>query len=53
MAHEPTPEEILAFTDLASVMRWAQLPGEPLEQGSARIEYMANNVLPAVRANLA
>ena len=34
MAHEPTPEEILAFTDLASVMRWAQLPGDATDATS-------------------
>jgi alkanesulfonate monooxygenase SsuD/methylene tetrahydromethanopterin reductase-like flavin-dependent oxidoreductase (luciferase family) len=41
------------YPEIRDVHFWAQLPGEPLEQGSARIEYMANNVLPAVRANLA
>ena len=32
---------------------WAQLPGEPVESGSRRIEYMAAKVLPEVRARLA
>ena len=41
-----------AYPQIKDVHFWAQLPGEPIEQGSARIEYMANNVLPAVKANL-
>jgi len=40
------------YPEIQDVHFWAQLPGEPIEQGSARIEYMAHNVLPAVRANL-
>jgi alkanesulfonate monooxygenase SsuD/methylene tetrahydromethanopterin reductase-like flavin-dependent oxidoreductase (luciferase family) len=31
---------------------WAQLPGEPVESGSERIEYIASKVLPAVRERL-
>ena len=31
---------------------WAQLPGEPVESGSARIEYIADKVLPTVRARM-
>ncbi|MBT4160201.1 MAG: LLM class flavin-dependent oxidoreductase [Gammaproteobacteria bacterium] len=31
---------------------WAQLPGESIEHGSRRIEYMANKVLPVVRSRL-
>lgn len=38
--------------EIVDVHFWAQLPGEPVEQGSARIEYMARRVLPRVRANL-
>ena len=38
--------------EIVDVHFWAQLPGEPIEQGSARIEYMAKSVLPRVRANL-
>lgn len=41
-----------ACPQIVDVHFWAQLPGEPLEQGSARIEYIAKEVLPAVRANL-
>jgi alkanesulfonate monooxygenase SsuD/methylene tetrahydromethanopterin reductase-like flavin-dependent oxidoreductase (luciferase family) len=37
---------------IVDVHFWAQLPGEPVEQGSARIEYMARHVLPRVRAEL-
>lgn len=32
---------------------WAQLPGEPVESGSARIELLATKVLPEVRQRLA
>ena len=32
---------------------WAQLPGEPADSGSARIEYLAQKVAPGIRANLA
>ncbi|MBT5155150.1 MAG: LLM class flavin-dependent oxidoreductase [Gammaproteobacteria bacterium] len=32
---------------------WAQFPGESVEHGSRRIEYIANHVLPAVRKNIA
>jgi alkanesulfonate monooxygenase SsuD/methylene tetrahydromethanopterin reductase-like flavin-dependent oxidoreductase (luciferase family) len=32
---------------------WAQLPGEPIEQGSARIELLAREVLPRVRERIA
>lgn len=31
---------------------WAQLPGEPVESGSTRLEYIADKVLPAVRSRL-
>lgn len=31
---------------------WAQLPGEPVESGSARIELLATKVLPRVRERL-
>lgn len=41
-----------ACPQIVDVHFWAQLPGEPLEQGSARIEYIATQVLPAIRANL-
>jgi len=32
---------------------WAQLPGEPVESGSARIQYMADKVIPEVTRRLA
>jgi len=41
-----------AYPEIRDVHFWAQLPGEPIEQGSARIEYMATQVLPKVRAAL-
>ena len=42
-----------ATPEIIDVHFWAQLPGEPIEQGSARIEYMARHVLPRVRDALA
>lgn len=41
------------YPEIKDVHFWAQFPGEPFEQGNARIEYMANNVLPKVRQQLA
>ena len=41
-----------AYPEIRDVHFWAQLPGEPIEQGNARIEYMATQVLPKVRAAL-
>lgn len=32
---------------------WAQLPGEPVDSGSARLELMASKVIPAVKQRLA
>jgi alkanesulfonate monooxygenase SsuD/methylene tetrahydromethanopterin reductase-like flavin-dependent oxidoreductase (luciferase family) len=40
------------FPEIVDIHFWAQLPGEPVESGSARIDYVARNVLPRVRANL-
>ena len=42
-----------AYPQIVDVHFWAQLPGEPIEQGSARIEYMASQVLPRLREHLA
>ncbi len=41
------------YPEIVDVHFWAQLPGEPIEQGSARIELLASKVLPQVRAALA
>jgi hypothetical protein len=32
---------------------WAQLPGEPVESGSARVQYIADRVIPEVTRRLA
>jgi alkanesulfonate monooxygenase SsuD/methylene tetrahydromethanopterin reductase-like flavin-dependent oxidoreductase (luciferase family) len=40
------------YPEIIDVHFWAQFPGEPIESGSARIEYLARNVLPRVRAAL-
>lgn len=37
------------YPQIRDVHFWAQFPGEPVESGSRRVEYMANKVLPAVR----
>jgi alkanesulfonate monooxygenase SsuD/methylene tetrahydromethanopterin reductase-like flavin-dependent oxidoreductase (luciferase family) len=41
------------YPEIIDVHFWARFPGEPVESGSARIEYIARHVLPRVRANLA
>lgn len=43
---------LTAYPQIKDVHFWAQFPGESVESGSARIEYMANHVLPKVRAAL-
>jgi alkanesulfonate monooxygenase SsuD/methylene tetrahydromethanopterin reductase-like flavin-dependent oxidoreductase (luciferase family) len=40
------------FPEIIDVHFWAQLPGESIESGSARLEYLARSVLPRVRAKL-
>ena len=45
---------LLAGTpQIRDVHFWAQLPGEPVESGTARIELLATKVIPAVRQALA
>jgi alkanesulfonate monooxygenase SsuD/methylene tetrahydromethanopterin reductase-like flavin-dependent oxidoreductase (luciferase family) len=39
-----------ATPQIKDVHFWAQLPGEPVESGSERIAYLADKVVPAVRA---
>ena len=46
-------ELLIDYPQIIDVHFWAQLPGEPVESGSRRIEYMAQHVLPAVRAEIA
>jgi hypothetical protein len=41
------------YPEVIDVHFWAQFPGEPIESGSARMEYIARNVLPRVRSALA
>ena len=40
-------------SQIRDVHFWAQLPGEPVDSGSARIELLATKVVPAVREALA
>jgi alkanesulfonate monooxygenase SsuD/methylene tetrahydromethanopterin reductase-like flavin-dependent oxidoreductase (luciferase family) len=40
------------YPEIVDVHFWAQFPGEPVESGSVRIEYIARHVLPRVRASL-
>ena len=40
------------YPQIKDVHFWAQFPGEPVESGSRRIEYIANQVLPQVRENI-
>ena len=41
------------YPQIVDVHFWAQFPGESIESGNKRIEYIAGNVLPRVRAALA
>jgi alkanesulfonate monooxygenase SsuD/methylene tetrahydromethanopterin reductase-like flavin-dependent oxidoreductase (luciferase family) len=43
---------LLAYPDIKDIHFWAQFPGESVEHGSRRIEYISNHVLPAVRKNI-
>lgn len=46
-------ELLRATPQIRDVHFWAQLPGEPLDSGSTRLELLATKVLPRVRAALA
>ena len=46
-------EMLEATPQIIDVHFWAQFPGEPVDSGCRRIEYIADHVLPAVRSNLA
>lgn len=39
-----------AYPQVRDIHFWAQFPGEPVESGSRRLEYIAREVLPRVRA---
>ncbi|MFM7273998.1 MAG: LLM class flavin-dependent oxidoreductase [Gammaproteobacteria bacterium] len=40
------------YPQIKDLHLWAQFPGEPIESGQRRIEYIAKHVLPRVRAAL-
>ncbi len=40
------------YPQIQDVHFWAQFPGESVESGSERMEYLANQVLPVVRSNI-
>tara|TARA_B100000686_G_scaffold350793_1_gene447747 strand:+ start:333 stop:1343 length:1011 start_codon:yes stop_codon:yes gene_type:complete len=44
---------LLAYPQIQDVHFWAQFPGESIESGSRRMEYIAKNVLPKVRSAIA
>jgi alkanesulfonate monooxygenase SsuD/methylene tetrahydromethanopterin reductase-like flavin-dependent oxidoreductase (luciferase family) len=46
-------ELLRATPQIKDVHFWAQLPGEPVDSGSERIAYLAEKVVPQVRAALA
>ena len=41
------------YPQIIDIHFWAQFPGESVASGSSRIEYIAEQVLPRVRANIA
>jgi alkanesulfonate monooxygenase SsuD/methylene tetrahydromethanopterin reductase-like flavin-dependent oxidoreductase (luciferase family) len=43
---------LLERPQIKDVHFWAQLPGEPVDSGTERIEYLATKVIPGVRAGL-
>jgi alkanesulfonate monooxygenase SsuD/methylene tetrahydromethanopterin reductase-like flavin-dependent oxidoreductase (luciferase family) len=45
-------ELLLKYPQIKDLHLWAQFPGEPVASGQRRVEYVAKNVLPRVRANL-
>lgn len=45
-------EMLQARPQIRDVHFWAQLPGEPVESGSERMEYIAKHVIPEVRSRL-
>ena len=50
----PSFSDLLRATpQIKDVHFWAQLPGEPVDSGSERIAYLAEKVVPQVRAALA
>ncbi|MXY27845.1 LLM class flavin-dependent oxidoreductase [Candidatus Poribacteria bacterium] len=51
-AVEQILSELRAYPQILDMHFWAQFPGEPLESGSRRIELLARQVLPKVRAAL-
>ncbi len=46
-------EMLRDYPEIVDVHFWAQFPGESIESGSSRMEYLARNVLPRVRAAIA
>jgi alkanesulfonate monooxygenase SsuD/methylene tetrahydromethanopterin reductase-like flavin-dependent oxidoreductase (luciferase family) len=40
------------YPEIVDVHFWAQFPGEPVESGSRRIEYIARHLLPRLRASV-
>lgn len=45
-------ELLRKYPQIKDLHLWAQFPGEPVESGQRRIEYVAKHVLPRVRAAL-
>ena len=45
-------EMLTTYPEIIDVHFWAQFPGESIESGSRRMEYIAKQVLPRVRAAL-
>jgi alkanesulfonate monooxygenase SsuD/methylene tetrahydromethanopterin reductase-like flavin-dependent oxidoreductase (luciferase family) len=45
-------ELLQKYPQIRDLHFWAQFPGEPIESGQRRIEYIARHVLPRVRAAL-
>lgn len=52
MAVDELTSLALAYPEIRDVHYWAQFPGESIESGSARIQYLADKVIPEVSRKL-
>lgn len=52
MAVAALTEQIRQYPETKDIHFWAQLPGESIESGNRRIAYIAEEVLPRVRAQI-
>lgn len=49
---ESLTKQLTDWPEIKDIHFWAQFPGEPIDNGTKRMQYIANEVLPKVRENL-